>query len=159
MIARLRRKLTLLVIAVLLLVTAGIIFAISFSTFQNVDRQAYNALRAMSRGQRFMPRSLDPGSTFNMLRYKRPREGCLCLSVNTRSHQPSAEPVVFCIEANDVHLDAADFTVRKVYKINEAENPAQIPLRLAFPVDFHPYDLHRASQIALHTAASFSRTF
>ena len=34
MIARLRRKLTLLVIAVLLLVTAGIIFAISFSTFQ-----------------------------------------------------------------------------------------------------------------------------
>ena len=63
MIARLRRKLTLLVIAVLLLVTAGIIFAISFSTFQNVDRQAYNALRAMSRGQRFAPRNLDPDST------------------------------------------------------------------------------------------------
>ena len=51
MIVRLRRKLTLLVIAVLVTVTAGIIFAISYANYRSVDRQAYNALRVMTRGR------------------------------------------------------------------------------------------------------------
>ena len=51
MIVRLRRKLTLLVIAVLVTVTAGIIFAISYANYRNVDRQAYNALRVLSRAR------------------------------------------------------------------------------------------------------------
>ena len=49
MIVRLRRKLTLLVIAVLATVTAGIIFSISYANYRSVDRQAYNALRVMTR--------------------------------------------------------------------------------------------------------------
>ena len=51
MIVRLRRKLTLLVIAVLATVTAGIIFSISYANYRSVDRQAYNALRVMTRGR------------------------------------------------------------------------------------------------------------
>ena len=51
MIVRLRRKLTLLVIAVLVTVTAGIILAISYANYRNVDRQAYSALRMLSRGR------------------------------------------------------------------------------------------------------------
>lgn len=49
MIVRLRRKLTLLVIAVLVTVTAGIVFIISYANYRNVDRQAYNALRILAR--------------------------------------------------------------------------------------------------------------
>ena len=57
MIVRLRRKLTLLVIAVLVTVTAGIILAIGYATYSNVDRQAYRALRMLSRGR--APRAVD----------------------------------------------------------------------------------------------------
>ena len=54
MIARLRLKLTLLVIAVLALVTGGIIFSISWTNYRAIDQRAYAALNvlAMGRGQR-----------------------------------------------------------------------------------------------------------
>ena len=61
MIVKLRRKLTLLVIAVLVIVTAGIIFAISFANYRSIDTKAYAALRVLSRmpGERPEP----PGRT------------------------------------------------------------------------------------------------
>ena len=58
MIAKLRRKLTLLVIAVLVIVTAGIIFAINFDTYRSIDRQAYAALRVLSRNRGTRPGAL-----------------------------------------------------------------------------------------------------
>ena len=63
MIARLRRKFTLLVIAVLVIVTAGIIFAINFDTFRSIDRQAYAALRVLSRNRGTRPGALRRGPT------------------------------------------------------------------------------------------------
>ena len=51
MIARLRRKLTLLVIGVLVLVTAGIVFTISDINYRAVNQRAYNALQALSRNR------------------------------------------------------------------------------------------------------------
>ena len=55
MIGRLRIRMTLLVIAVLVAVTGGIIFAISYASYRNVDRQAYTALRALSRNRGWRP--------------------------------------------------------------------------------------------------------
>ena len=54
MIVRLRRKLTLLVIAVLVIVTCGIIFSISLMNYSDIDRRAYAALEVLSdnRGRR-----------------------------------------------------------------------------------------------------------
>ena len=54
MILRLRRKLTLLVIAVLVIVTAGIIFSISYANYRSIDRRAYAALSILAdnRGMR-----------------------------------------------------------------------------------------------------------
>ena len=54
MIARLRRRLTLLVIAVLVLVTGGIILAINTVNYRNIDNSAYAALETLAgnRGQR-----------------------------------------------------------------------------------------------------------
>ena len=54
MILRLRRRLTLLVTAVLVIVTAGIIFSISWSNYRSIDRRAYAALNVLAenRGRR-----------------------------------------------------------------------------------------------------------
>ena len=54
MIAKLRIKLTLLVIAVLALVTGGIIFSISWTNYRAIDQRAYAALNVLAagRGQR-----------------------------------------------------------------------------------------------------------
>ena len=49
MIVRLRRRLTLMVIAVLALVTAGIIASIGLSSYRAVDRRAYAALDVLAR--------------------------------------------------------------------------------------------------------------
>ena len=51
MIARLRLRLTLLVIAVLVIVTSGIVFAISYGNYRAVDRRAYAALNTLSRSR------------------------------------------------------------------------------------------------------------
>lgn len=55
MIARLRRKLTLLVIGVLVVVTAGIVFAISYVNYRAVDQRAYAALNALARNRGMRP--------------------------------------------------------------------------------------------------------
>ena len=55
MIARLRRKLTLLVIAVLALVTAGIVLAISYANYRAVDQRSYAALNALTRNRGMRP--------------------------------------------------------------------------------------------------------
>jgi len=55
MIARLRRKLTLLVIGVLVIVTAGIVFAISYGNYRAVDQRAYAALNALARNRGMRP--------------------------------------------------------------------------------------------------------
>ena len=54
MILRLRRRLTLLVTAVLVIVTAGIILSISWSNYRSIDRRAYAALNVLAenRGRR-----------------------------------------------------------------------------------------------------------
>ena len=51
MIARLRLRLTLLVIAVLVIVTSGIVFAISYGNYRAVDQRAYAALNTLSRSR------------------------------------------------------------------------------------------------------------
>ena len=55
MIARLRRKLTLLVIAVLVIVTSGIVFAISYANYRAVEQRAYAALRSLARNRGARP--------------------------------------------------------------------------------------------------------
>jgi len=55
MIARLRRKLTLLVIGVLVIVTTGIVFAISYGNYRAVDQRAYAALNALARNRGMRP--------------------------------------------------------------------------------------------------------
>ena len=61
MIVRLRRRMTLLVIGVLLLVTVGIVFSISLTNYQLVDRRAYESLRMRSEGPGEPPNSLGRG--------------------------------------------------------------------------------------------------
>ena len=51
MIARLRLRLTLLVIAVLVIVTSGIVFAISYGNYRAVDQRAYAALNTLFRSR------------------------------------------------------------------------------------------------------------
>ena len=55
MIARLQRKLTLLVIGVLVLVTAGIVVSISYANYREVDNRAYAALRSIARSRGLRP--------------------------------------------------------------------------------------------------------
>ena len=50
MIRRLQRRMTLLVIAVLILITGGIVFAINFSNYQSIARQAETTLQALAAG-------------------------------------------------------------------------------------------------------------
>lgn len=64
MIARLRRKLTLLVIAVLVIVTSGIVFAISYGNYRAVDQRAYTALRVLSRPRGERPQRDGDGEGF-----------------------------------------------------------------------------------------------
>ena len=59
MIVRLRRKLTLLVIGVLVIVTAGIVFAISYANYRAVDQRSYAALRALARNRGELPQRPD----------------------------------------------------------------------------------------------------
>ena len=50
MILRLRRRMTLLVIGVLVTVTAGIIFSINYANYRAIDQRAYATLRTLDRG-------------------------------------------------------------------------------------------------------------
>ena len=65
MIARLRRRMTLLVTLFILLVTAGIIAAISIANYSGIERQAYATLEALSqrRGERPLRALPDGGMT------------------------------------------------------------------------------------------------
>ena len=55
MIARLQRRLTLLVIAVLVVVTAGIIASIGIATYRSIDRRSYEALRVLAENRGVRP--------------------------------------------------------------------------------------------------------
>ena len=61
MIARLRWRLTALVIGVLVLVTAGIIFSISWGNYRAVDQRAMSALRALAFNRGSRPGDLPEG--------------------------------------------------------------------------------------------------
>ena len=55
MIVKLRRRLTLLVIAVLVIVTGGIIFSISFVNYRSIDQRAQSALRVLAENRGVRP--------------------------------------------------------------------------------------------------------
>ena len=55
MIVRLQRRLSLLVVAVLVIVTSGIVLAISAANYREVDNRAYAALHSLARNQGMRP--------------------------------------------------------------------------------------------------------
>ena len=79
----------------------------------------------------------------DMLRSKRAVKALAGFAVRARADEPAAQPRIFRVETDDVHLNAVDHLIRKVEKLDIAENlPVFIGI-FVFPLDRHADDLNR----------------
>ena len=72
MIARLKLRMTLLVIGVLAIVTGGIVFSISYANYRLVDQRAYATLRVLTRNRGNRPGALGQGMLPDMAPPEKP---------------------------------------------------------------------------------------
>ena len=63
--------------------------------------------------------------------------------MHARADESAAEPRILRVKADDIHLDAVDHLIRKVEKVDQAENLPVFICILGFPLNRHPDDLNR----------------
>ena len=80
---------------------------------------------------------------FNVFGRKRAGEVLPRLAVRARADKPPAEALILRVKADDIHLDAVDHLIRKVEKVDQAENLPVFICILGFPLNRHPDDLNR----------------
>ena len=74
---------------------------------------------------------------------KRAGEALPRLAVRARADKQPAEALILRVKADDIHLDAVDHLIRKVEKVDQAENLPVFICILGFPLNRHPDDLNR----------------
>ena len=80
---------------------------------------------------------------FNVFGRKRAGKVLPRLTVRARADKPPAEALILRVKADDIHLDAVDHLIRKVEKVDQAENLPVFICILGFPLNRHPDDLNR----------------
>ena len=84
-----------------------------------------------------------PRDVFHVLRRKCAGEVFSRFAVRARAHKPPADPLLLRVKADDIHLNAVDHLIRKVEKIDQAENLPVFICILGFPLNRHMDDLNR----------------
>ena len=78
-----------------------------------------------------------------MFRGERACEAFSRLAMHARADEPAAQPRILRVKADDIHLNAVDHLIRKVEKLDIAENLPVILCIFVFPLDRHADDLNR----------------